>query len=66
MVPYALSNSDAVFNLGGGIVAAQVLPPGVYVVMNGRVFPWHSVIKVKERGVFEAPQPSGGRNPQDG
>jgi L-asparaginase len=53
MVPYALSNSDAVFNLGCAIVAAQCSPAGVYVVMNGRVFQWDRVRKLRDRGVFE-------------
>lgn len=53
MVPFTFSNSDAVFNLGCGITAAQCLGPGVYIAMNGRVFSWDNVQKVKERGVFE-------------
>jgi L-asparaginase len=53
MVPYALSSSDAVFNLGSAMVAAQLLPSGVYVAMNGRVFSWNNVTKLKDRGVFE-------------
>jgi L-asparaginase len=31
----------------------QTLEPGVYVAMNGRCFPWHSVRKNRERGIFE-------------
>jgi L-asparaginase len=53
MVPYVFSNSDAVFNLGSAITAVQVLPKGVHVVMNGRVFGWDNVRKNKELGVFE-------------
>jgi len=52
MVPYVFNNSDAVFNLGCAITAVQILPRGVYIVMNGRVFPWHDVRKNKEQGVF--------------
>jgi L-asparaginase len=53
MVPYIFSNSDAVFNLGSAVMAVQVLDPGVYIAMNGRVFPWDRVRKNRERGVFE-------------
>jgi L-asparaginase len=53
MVPYIFSNSDAVFNLGAAVMAVQVLDPGVYIAMNGRVFPWDRVRTNRERGVFE-------------
>jgi len=53
MVPYIFNNSDAVFNLGCAVAAVQLLPHGVYVVMNGRVFRWDSVRKNRELGVFE-------------
>lgn len=38
MKPAAFTNSDAPFNLGGAVIAAQILEPGIYIVMNGRVF----------------------------
>ena len=38
MQPARFRNTDAVFNIGTAIGALQSLPPGVYVVMNGRVF----------------------------
>jgi L-asparaginase len=53
MVPYVFSSSDAVFNLGCAITAVQVLPHGVFIAMNGRVFAWDKVRKNKELGVFE-------------
>ncbi len=53
MVPYSFTASDAVFNLGCAITAVQLLAPGVYVAMNGRVFPWNRVRKHKETGTFE-------------
>jgi L-asparaginase len=53
MVPYIFSNSDAVFNLGCAVAAVQLLPHGVYVVMNGMVFPWDRVRKNRQLGVFE-------------
>jgi L-asparaginase len=53
MVPYAFGSSDGLFNLGSAISFAQVLPPGVYVAMNGRVFPYDRVRKNRQTGVFE-------------
>ena len=38
MVPYAFGSSDGLFNLGSALSFAQVLPPGVYIAMNGRTF----------------------------
>jgi L-asparaginase len=53
MIPIAFGSSDGLFNLGGAIAAVQVLDPGVYVVMNGRVFDWDVVRKNRQTGVFE-------------
>jgi L-asparaginase len=53
MVPYIFNNSDAVFNLGCALTAVQLLPHGVYIAMNGRVFGWDRVRKNRELGVFE-------------
>ncbi len=54
MIPYSLENSDAEFNLGFAIAAVQLLPPGVYIAMGGRVFDYDNVRKNREKGVFEA------------
>lgn len=54
MVPYTFSNSDGLFNLGLAFAAAQVLPEGVYITMNGRIFPWNTVRKNQALGVFES------------
>ena len=53
MVPYVFSGSDAVFNLGCAVTAVQLLPQGVYIAMNGRVFDWENVRKDRDRAVFE-------------
>jgi L-asparaginase len=53
MIPWAFGSSDGLFNLGSALSFAQVLPPGVYVAMNGRVFPAARVRKNRETGVFE-------------
>jgi L-asparaginase len=54
MIPYEIANSDALFNFGYAIGAAQLLPHGVYVAMNGQVFAWDAVRKDKAAGVFVA------------
>ena len=54
MVPYAFGSSDGLFNLGSALSFVQTLPPGVYLAMNGRHFPWNAVRKNRETGVFEA------------
>ena len=54
MVPYAFGSSDGLFNLGSALSFAQVLPPGVYVAMNGTAFIWNAVRKNTQTGVFES------------
>ena len=54
MIPYAFGSSDGLFNLGSAISFVQVLPPGVYVAMNGRYFNWDRVNKNRETGIFES------------
>ena len=53
MIPIAFGSSDGLFNLGGALAVVQVLPPGVYITMNGRVFDWDDVRKNRDTGVFE-------------
>ncbi len=52
MVPYSVRGSDALFNLGTAVAAVELLPAGVYIAMNGRIFPAGSVVKDRSRGVF--------------
>ncbi len=54
MIPIAFGSSDGLFNLGGALTAVQALPGGVYITMNGRIFPWDDVRKNRETGVFES------------
>jgi L-asparaginase len=54
MIPYAFGSSDGLFNLGSALSFAQVLPPGVYIAMNGQFFRWNHVRKNRESGIFEA------------
>ena len=53
MIPYAFGSSDGLFNLGSALSFVQILPPGIYVAMNGKCFPWNRVRKNRERGEFE-------------
>jgi L-asparaginase len=54
MIPYAFGSSDGLFNLGSALSFVQVLPPGVYVAMNGKFFQWDKVRKNRQSGVFES------------
>ncbi|MFI4939274.1 MAG: asparaginase domain-containing protein [Burkholderiales bacterium] len=54
MIPYEIAGSDALFNFGFACAAAQVLPPGVHVAMNARIFAWDNVEKNRRAGVFQA------------
>lgn len=43
MQPARLRYSDAIFNIGYAIATVQMMPPGIYVAMNGQVFdPLHA------------------------
>ena len=53
MEPARFKHSDAVFNVGAAIVAVQVLKPGVYIIMNGRIFDPDRVKKNLELNWFE-------------
>lgn len=54
MIPYAFgTSSDGFFNLGSALAFVQTLPPGVYVVMNGRCFTSDNVRKNRQTGYFE-------------
>lgn len=52
MIPYTFGSSDGMFNLGSALSFVQILPSGVFVAMNGRVFNPHQVHKDRKRGVF--------------
>ena len=55
MIPYAFgSSSDGFFNMGSALAFVQILPQGVYIVMNGRFFHWNDVFKNTKTGNFEA------------
>ncbi|MCK9351863.1 MAG: asparaginase domain-containing protein [Candidatus Paceibacterota bacterium] len=50
MRPNASENSDAPFNLGGALIAAETLPSGVYIVIQGEIFLVPHVQKIKKNG----------------
>jgi L-asparaginase len=56
MIPYKFGSSDGLFNLGSALAFVQVLPPGVYIAMNGKCFPWNNVQKNRKTGEFEETQ----------
>jgi len=54
MQPARMRRTDAVFNLGFAWAALQLLPPGVYIAMNGEVFEAGKVRKNLQAQKFEA------------
>ncbi|MBP2160376.1 MULTISPECIES: asparaginase domain-containing protein [Asticcacaulis] len=51
-LPARYADSDAAFNLGMAFATVQTAPVGVYIVMNGTVFPAGGVIKDRAQGTF--------------
>ncbi len=52
LLPYELTRSDALFSLGAAMMAVQLVEPGVYVSMNGRVWAFDQVAKDEEAAMF--------------
>ena len=52
MIPYALKNSDALFNFGFALGVVERLESGVYIAMNAKVFKRDRVQKDRGEGVF--------------
>ncbi|HTY49733.1 MAG TPA: asparaginase domain-containing protein [Steroidobacteraceae bacterium] len=52
--PGRFADSDAPFNLGMAVAAVQILPAGVYLTANGRIFPADGVRKNRDRNCFES------------
>ncbi len=53
LAPARFMTTDAMFNVGMAMAAVQILDPGVYIAMNGTVFPAKSVVKNVEMNRFE-------------
>jgi len=55
MIPTAFgTSSDGFFNLGSALAFVQLLPPGIYIAMNGKYFTWNNVIKNRDTGYFQS------------
>ncbi|MGA9341649.1 MAG: asparaginase domain-containing protein [Rhodanobacteraceae bacterium] len=52
--PALFRGSDAVFNIGCAVATVQIMPPGVYIAMNGRIWDPRSVRKNRDANRFEA------------
>jgi L-asparaginase len=61
MVPAGLENSDAFFNLGLATSGVQLLSPGVYITMSGRIFAADQAQKNHAEGTFESTKPNGSK-----
>ena len=53
MQPARFRFTDAVFNVASAMMAAQILPPGIYITMNGQIFDPHKTRKNVEMNRFE-------------
>lgn len=54
MIPYVFKHSDAAFNIGFALAAAQIKTKGVYIAMNGTLFDYDKVVKNKELAEFQS------------
>ena len=57
--PARIKSSDAPFNVGSAVAAVQILGPGVYIAMNGRIYDPEKVRKNFDTNRFEEIEPSG-------
>ena len=53
LTPARFRTTDAVFNVGMAVAAAQCAAPGVYIAMSGQIFAAGTVIKNRARNRFE-------------
>jgi L-asparaginase len=58
MRPYELRTTDALQNLTEALMAAQLLPRGVYAVMHGQVLAFPGVVKDPAAGSFTKKTPT--------
>lgn len=54
MQPARLRSTDAIFNVGFAVAAARIQAAGVYIAMNGNLFPAATVRKDRAAGRFVA------------
>lgn len=53
LTPARFKQTDAMFNVGMAVAAAQLAPPGVYIAMSGQVFEAGHVRKNRQKNRFE-------------
>jgi L-asparaginase len=53
--PARFQASDAVFNIGMAVAAAELCPPGVWIAMSGRIFRHDEARKNRDANRFEGP-----------
>ena len=53
LTPARFKTTDAIFNVGMAVAAAQTAAPGVYIAMSGQVFPAGKVRKNRAENRFE-------------
>lgn len=58
LAPARFRSTDAVFNVGMAVAAVQAVPPGVYIAMNGEIFPSGEVRKNADQNRFERVDPA--------
>lgn len=58
LAPARFRETDAEFNVGFAAAAVQILPPGCYIAMSGRVFDPFAVRKNRDANRFEALPPA--------
>jgi len=54
MQPARFRSTDALFNVASALTAAQTLPPGVYIAMNGQIFDPQTTVKNVAENRFES------------
>ena len=55
LAPARFSETDAPFNLGMAFATAQIAAPGIYITMNGSVFPGSGAVKDRKHGFVRKP-----------
>lgn len=54
IIPMAIPDSDAEFNLGYAMGCANFLDTGTYIAMNGQIFNYNDVYKNKQHAAFDS------------
>jgi L-asparaginase len=52
LLPERFSNSEAMFNIGTAVGAINIIQHGVYIAMNGRIYPWDQCERDPDTGWF--------------